>query len=86
MRPDDVPSTASERDPLLAPAKALLSAARDYFNAARKNGAPGAVRWVTDGEAVVIFTRGEYRETLMKNVTDVGETVHYFSTEEDDHE
>jgi hypothetical protein len=61
----------------------LLDAAHEFFNACREERQYGAVQWLrgTGGE-LVIFTRGEYRDTLMANIdrlADVG--VHHFSGE-----
>ena len=51
----------------------FLKAGRDYWEAAHKAGVDGAVIWLTstDGE-MVIFTRGEYRLTLLSNIDRIG--------------
>lgn len=52
----------------------LLNYAIEFFNAGRQNGIYGGVRWLLgeNGE-LVIFTRGEYRETLLKNIVHTGD-------------
>ena len=56
-------------DELKASAQALLSAGHAYFNIMRKHGLAGGCIWLTgmDG-AMVVFTRGEYREKLLWNI------------------
>lgn len=51
----------------------LLDAAHEFWDACREEGQYGAVQWLeaTDG-AIVIFTRGEYRHTLLNNITMLG--------------
>lgn len=54
--------------------RALHEAGHDLFKARRKEGLGGAVCWVEYGDGtVVIFTRGEYRETLMRNIDEIPE-------------
>lgn len=50
-------------------AQALLDAGHAYFNLMRKRGLAGGCIWLTgmDG-AMVIFTRGEYRQKLLDNI------------------
>lgn len=58
----------------------LLDAAHDFFNACRSEGQSGAVQWLTgtNGE-LIIFTRGEYRHTLMSNIDKLsGQVEHFF--------
>ena len=52
---------------------AFLEAGRNYWEAAHKAGMNGAIIWLTSvsGE-LVMFTRGEYRETLLINIDYVG--------------
>ena len=51
----------------------LLQAGRDYWAAAQKAGVEGAVIWLTsDNGEMVIFTRGEYRYTLLSNIDRIG--------------
>ena len=47
----------------------LLDAAYDYWKVCHEEGQFGAVQWVdwVSGE-LLIFTRGEYRQTLMQNI------------------
>ncbi len=51
----------------------FLEAGREYWKAAHKAGIDGAAIWLIseDGE-MVIFTRGEYRYTLMGNIEQIG--------------
>ena len=52
-------------------AQNLLDAAHQYWRIERdRSKSPSAaVRWLSDATgAVLIFTRGEYRETLMRNI------------------
>ena len=62
--------------------QAFLDAGYEYWLASLEAGQWGAVKWVqsTSGE-VCIFTRGEYRETLMSNIP-MASDVHYFKPEE----
>lgn len=48
----------------------LLEAANIYWEIMRKHGLHGGCIWLTakDGN-MVVFTRGEYREQLLKNIT-----------------
>lgn len=56
-------------DELKDGAQKLLDAAHAYFNLMRKRGLAGGCIWLTgmDG-ALVVFTRGEYREKLLWNI------------------
>lgn len=46
---------------------------REYWEAAHKAGIGGAVVWAQmDDGSMVIFTRHEYRETLMRNIHEIG--------------
>lgn len=47
----------------------LLNTALEYHRLANINGISGAVIWLTgvDGEMVIV-TRGEYKETLLRNI------------------
>ena len=51
----------------------LLEAARRYWEAAHRHGVSGAVIWLQgmDGRLVIV-TRGEYKETLMRNIDHLG--------------
>ena len=47
----------------------LLRAAEQFWYACRGAGEQGAVKWLRgDNGALLIYTRGEYRETLMRNI------------------
>lgn len=49
--------------------RALLDAAMEYYDAYRRAGLGGAVVWLQDTDGrLVILTRGEYRDTLMRNI------------------
>lgn len=53
---------------LEGPAERLIAAARDYWEAYHRHGALGgqAVVWLGDNSgALVVFTRGEYRDRLV---------------------
>ena len=56
----------------------LLDVALEYHEAANRAGVSGAVIWLTgsDGEMVII-TRGEYRDTLMRNIEYRGPAVSF---------
>jgi len=58
---------------LEASARALLEAARLYREQANRSGVRGAVIWLQgiDG-SLVVFTRGEYRDQLMENISMLG--------------
>ena len=74
-----MPSTP-RRDPnftmadLQAAADKFLDAGQEYWNACRKAGLDiGSVTYIENGaKGLAIFTRGEYRGTLMNNIPDVG--------------
>ena len=54
---------------LKASADRLMEAAHDYFKAMSKHNLAGGCIWLTDeAGAMVIFTRGEYRQTLLRNI------------------
>jgi len=52
----------------------LLDAAHKFWKACHEEGQYGAVQWLegTDG-CLVIFTRGEYRDTLISNIYKIPE-------------
>jgi hypothetical protein len=51
----------------------LLIAAQEYWVAAHKAGISGAVIWLEDRDkGLVIFTRGEYRATILRNIHEIG--------------
>jgi hypothetical protein len=48
----------------------LLAAAAEFWRACHAEGQYGAVQWLTgSGGELVIYTRGEYRDRLMANIT-----------------
>ena len=57
---------------LSAAADAFMQAAKDYWVAAHKAGIDGAVVWLESQEGFALFTRGEYRETILRNVHELG--------------
>lgn len=59
-------------------ARVLLDAARAYFAAYTNAGLRGAVVWVEDTDGrLVLLTRGEYRDELMRGVHRLsGENIH----------
>lgn len=77
--------TLERNSKLRAAADKLMAAATEYYNTYRDHGLVGAVVWVKDSDgSMVILTRGEYRETLMRNierVTREEETVFDFNGE-----
>ena len=57
----------------------FLAAGRKYWEAAQKAGIGGAVIWVSDtADGLVLFSRGEYRETLMRNIDYLSDNVRHF--------
>jgi hypothetical protein len=65
-------------------AERLLKAAYDFWEERKKHGANGAVIWLKDDSGkVVIFTRGEYTNTLMSNIHQIHEPkeFHHISEE-----
>jgi hypothetical protein len=58
----------------------LLNTALEFWKACHAEGQDGAVQWLTgsNGE-LIIFTRMEYRDQLMKNVHSLsGQVEHFF--------
>lgn len=92
MTPTDKESRQMNSKRLVA-AQKLLDAAHKFWKACHEEGQHGAVQWLigTNGE-LIIFTRGEYRETLMSNIETLidQKRIHKFSGEvmlaEDDDE
>jgi len=58
----------------------LLEAARAFFKACRDAKQHGAVQWIiAEDGSCVIYTRGEYLDTLMRNIHSVpGQGVYHF--------
>jgi len=50
----------------------FIEAGRAYWEAMHKAGIGGALAWYESENGLVIFTRGEYRQTLLKNIPEVG--------------
>lgn len=50
-------------------ADSLIKAGHDFWKACRREAGGGAVRWLScDDGTLVVFTRGEYRDTIMENI------------------
>lgn len=63
----------------------LLAAAHEFWKACRNEGQYGAVQWLTGSSGeLIVFTRGEYRETLMRNIASLPSDgrAHHFRGEE----
>lgn len=59
----------AETDDRMVKARALLLAAHEYWESCKRAGDTCAVRWIEDTAGrLLIFTRGEYRDTLMRNI------------------
>jgi hypothetical protein len=60
----------------------LMDVAYEFWEACHEEGQYGAVQWLTgtNGE-LLIFTRGEYREHLMRNIHTLPNVnkIHFFS-------
>jgi hypothetical protein len=53
----------------------FLEAGEAYWEMMQKTGIGGAVAWCSSTEGgLAIFTRGEYRETLLRNIEQIGPT------------
>lgn len=62
----------------------FIEAGKRYWTAMHKAGIGGALAWVEFGaDGLVIYTRGEYRETLLRNIPEVG-PVHHFGAADDE--
>ena len=64
---------------LRAESARFLDAGRRYWEAMHKAGIGGALAWTEGDGGLVIFTRGEYREVLLRNIPEVGPVVHFGS-------
>lgn len=64
-------------------ARKFAEAGHAYFEACCKAGMSGAVIWLlsTDG-SLVLFTRGEYRDVLMRNIQEIGPSRFFGTTDE----
>lgn len=80
-----------KEDPRTVAGQKLLDAAYEYWKACNTAGQPGAVQWLQDSSGkALIFTRGEYVDTLMQNIQLLpGHTILNFEklgeTEDDQH-
>ncbi len=92
MTQDTQKRVAGARPELAAPygelkrihaAAALLNSAAAFFASESVHGMRGAVKWVEGADgALVIFTRGEYREQLLRAVDGPDDPTHRFSPAE----
>jgi hypothetical protein len=56
----------------------FLDAGNDYWAAAHKAGIGGAIMWLTsESGAMVIYTRGEYKDSLLANIERQGPTTSF---------
>lgn len=61
--------TSDKNAELRAAAQKVLDAAMEYFYAYRRATGGAAVVWIKDTDGrMVILTRGEYSDTLMRNI------------------
>lgn len=50
-------------------ADSLVEAGHDFWKACKREAGGGAVRWLScDDGTLIVFTRGEYRDTIMENI------------------
>lgn len=50
-------------------ADSLIKAGHDFWKACNREAGGGAVRWLScDDGTLIVFTRGEYRDTIMENI------------------
>jgi len=62
--------------------ESLYEAGHDFFKARRRDGLQGSVCWVEyDDGTVVIFTRGEYKGALIKNIDEISEPKSHVFTD-----
>ena len=54
-----------------------------YWEAMHKAGIGGAIAWVQGKEGLTLFTRGEYRDTLLRNVERIGPITHFGSASDE---
>lgn len=64
----------------------FLEAGQEYWDACRKAGLDvGSVTYVTDSaKGMAIFTRGEYSDTILRNIPEVGRTYSLGATAADE--
>jgi hypothetical protein len=70
-------------DKRIAAGQKLIDAAQDFWDACRQEGQDGSVQWLegSNGE-LLIYTRAEYRQTLMSNIHSLPSSkVHFFKGE-----
>jgi hypothetical protein len=61
----------------------LLEAAQEFWDACHEEGQHGAVQWLEDTNGkLIIYTRAEYRQQLMKSVHELpNNKAHFFCGE-----
>lgn len=65
--------------------KEFLAVGLKYWEASHKAGIQGAIVWLTDLDgALVLYTRGEYRQRLLLNVDAIGPTRYFGVTKDSD--
>jgi hypothetical protein len=62
----------------------FLEAGQRYWEAAHKAGISGAVIWLSVDGATCIYTRGEYRDVLLRNVDYMGPAVSFGAAKDDE--
>ena len=69
-------------------AEKVLSAMHEYFEKMKKDGKAAGTIWLQDDIGnLLIFTRGEQRDQLLKNITPIQDTSFFeIEGEEDDYE
>jgi|GEM_PF-5880023 len=65
----------------------FIKAGKIYWEAMHKAGMGGALAWIEDTEhGLVIFTRGEYRDVLLRNIPEIGPIYQLGAAAGDDRE
>lgn len=58
----------------------FIAAGYRYWEAAHRAGIGGAVIWVEDTDkGFVLFSRGEYKDTILRNIEPQGKTTYFGS-------
>ena len=67
---------------LQSAADRFLAAGKEYWDACAKAGLNvGAVIWIEDShKGLGVFTRGEYRATILRNIPEVGQVYQFGAT------
>lgn len=65
------------KEDLRAKGRVLLEAAHDYWSAYKRAVGGAAVVWLEDDYGrLVVFTRGEYRDEILWNITPLLDRIH----------